>query len=107
MYFSISQGDRIPVVRTQLNDASGYIDLSNYNVYFIYKGKYQTGVNPTTGLASVVSATSGIAEYAWTANDVATPGIYHCYWLISGTSNNKFSRFPNDCYLRFSISPLL
>lgn len=106
MYFGISQGDRLPVVRTELTDASGYVNLSSSTVYFIFKGKYQTGVNPTTGLADVVAAESGLAEYAWTANDVATPGIYYGYWLTSGT-NGKKSRFPNDSYLRFVLSPLL
>jgi hypothetical protein len=105
-FFSISQNDRLPIARVELTDASGAINLSNSNVYFIYRGKYQTGVSPTTGLADIVSATSGIAEYAWTTDDVAVAGIFYCYWMTSGT-NGKLSKFPNDSYIRYVINPLL
>lgn len=105
-FFSISQNDRLPIARIQLEDASGYVDLSNSDVYFVYRGKYQTGVSPTTGIADIISAISGLAEYAWTAQDVVSPGINYCYWLTSG-ANGKWSRFPNDSFLRFIINPLL
>ena len=105
-FFSLNQGNRLPVAKVELTDASGVVNLTNQTVYFIYKSKYQTGVNPTTGTATIVSAVSGIAEYAWAASDTATAGIYYCYWMTSGT-DGKTAHYPNDMRLRYVINPLL
>jgi hypothetical protein len=105
--FAIMQGDSSPIVRTTLTDGDGAIDLSLYNVYFIYKAKYQTGLAPTTGAAAIVSAISGMAEYAWQNTDVKNPGVFYCLWKISGVTSNEWSTFPNNSYLKYTISKVL
>ncbi len=106
-YFSITQNDRLPVLRIELSDVSGVINLSGNNVYFVYKGKYVTGAAPTTGAATILSHISGLVEYSWTAADVASPGIYYGQWKISGESSQKWSSFPNESYIKFAIFPTL
>lgn len=105
-YFSLMQNDRLPVVRAELTDASGAINLTNSSCFFVYRGKYQTGVAPTSGVADIISPTGGILEYSWTTGDTASPGIYYCYWQVSG-SNRKWSSYPNDSYLTYIVNPQL
>jgi len=99
------QTDRSPILRVELSDASGVIDLTDAAVFFVYRNKY-SGVAPISGAATIISATGGTVEYAWTTNDTQSPNVYYGFWRISG-DNGKWSSHPNDSYLRFVINPIL
>ena len=105
-YFNLVQGNSLPVVRALLEDASGYLNLSSSSVYFVYRGKYTTGVAPVTGAAEIIDAAGGSVEYSWNNVDTSNPGVYYCYWMVSGT-NGKIEHFPNNTYIKYLINPLL
>lgn len=101
MIISISKGDTLPVLQAELSASSEIIDLTGCTVQFIYQPKSRQTA-PTTGSATIVSATSGIVEYSWVTGDTATPGVYLAKWLITYPNNSTLT-VPNDRNLIFEI----
>ena len=99
--FSIKLDDRLPLLRSNLSDDDGYMDISNATVKFIYQTRNRSIV-PTTGSATIVGAASGFVEYAWATGDVVTPGVYYGEWRVT-TASGKHITFPNDSYFCFEI----
>jgi hypothetical protein len=99
--FVIKRNDRLPVVRAYLSDVNGYADLSNANVQFIYQDRRRYN-DPVTGEATVLAATSGYVEYAWTSGNVSSAGTYFAEWRVFFPSTKVLS-FPNDGYISFEI----
>ena len=97
--FFIKKNDVLPVVRAYLSDANGYIDLSGATVSFVYQDRQQNNA-PITGSVSVISAPSGLVEFAWSSGiDV---GTYFAEWRTV-LSNGKQMSFPNDSHLSFEV----
>lgn len=103
--FALMQGDRLPIIRGELTDASGVVNLASSVAYFVFRSKYNTTGVLTTGVADIISATGGVVEYPWTASDTANSNVFYGRWLVSG--NGKFSSFPNDSYITFVVCPTL
>lgn len=103
--FALMQGDGLPIIRGELTDASGVVNIAGSSVYFVFRPKYGVSV-PNSGLATIVDAAGGIVEYSWTSTDTATPNVYYGFWRVSG-SDGVWSSFPNDSYFRFIINPVL
>ncbi len=100
--FYIKKGDRLPLLRAELSDVNGAVNLSGTNVQFIYRNRTRVG-NPVTGSANIVSHVSGVVEYVWGTGDVSAAGAYICEWRVTYTGNSKVLSFPNDSYLSFDI----
>lgn len=101
--FFINQYDRLPVIRKNFSDSTGYINLTNSIVNFIYRNRWVQGA-PITGSGSIISAVSGLVEYAWTTGDVTNPGAYFGQFRATLPDGKEIS-YPNDAYLSFEIFP--
>lgn len=97
--FFITENDRLPVLRANLSDDAGYIDLTNGTGYFVYKNKYATGQQPTTGNADFLGLTSGYVQYQWPSGSA---GVFYGKWKV--LSNGKWISFPNESFLNFAIT---
>lgn len=77
--FYIKRGDRLPVIRRTLTTSDGNaINLSGATVNFIYRiADESLPAVVGTGTVTIVTAASGIVEYAWAAADTATAGEYN------------------------------
>jgi hypothetical protein len=103
--FSLKYVDRLPVLRSNISDESGYLDISNATVSFIYQ-TYDRSTPPVTGSASVLGATSGFVEFAWTTGSFSGAGVFYGEWRVT-MSGGKEVTCPNDSYLVFDINPRL
>ncbi len=101
--FYLKKGDLLPILQSELSDASGIIDLSTVTgVYFNYRPRYlSSGAIQRTGF--VASVSGGIVEIDWVSLDTAIPGVYYGEWQII-FSNQKQITFPNDSMIIFEIT---
>jgi hypothetical protein len=99
--FFIKTNDRLPVLRANLSDANGYIDLAGATVKFVFQTRDRT-LPPTTGSATILGSASGYVEYAWATGDVASPNVYYGEWRVATASSKQIS-IPNDAYVSFEI----
>jgi hypothetical protein len=99
--FTLKKGDRLPVLRSNLSDSNGYVNISGATVSFVYQGR-KRGSQPTTGSATILSGPSGLVEYNWASGDVTTPGMYYGEWRVI-MPNEKQISFPNDGFIVFEI----
>jgi hypothetical protein len=101
--FFVKYQDGLPVVRANLSDDNGYIDLSTASsVYFIFQLKHRS-VAPTTGSATVLASSSGFVEYSWATGSPPSGGTYYAEWRAN-FSNGRSLTIPNDGYVIFHIN---
>ena len=94
--------DKLPVLRSELTDDSGYIDLSTaQTVNFIYQLKSRL-TGPTTGTASIIATGTALVEYAWPTGTVISGGSYYGEWRVAFTGGKEIS-IPNDSYIMFFL----
>ena len=99
--FYFSYPDRLPILRSNLTDDNGYIDLTTASsVSFIYQIKSRASP-AQTGSASIISAVSGLVEYQWGTGEQISGAVYYGQWRAS-FSNGKQLSFPNDGYIVFN-----
>lgn len=84
-------GDRLPLLVEQLADQFGPVNLTGMTVTFQMS---RAGVNKVATAATVLSAASGLVQYAWAAADVDTPGVFFFKWQVS--DGTKVWHFPSD-----------
>ena len=94
--FFITENDRLPVLRANLSDDAGYIDLTNGTGYFIYRNKYD-GTAPVTGSIDILGATSGYCQFSWASG---AAGVFYGRWRV--VLNGKQISFPNESFLNFA-----
>jgi hypothetical protein len=99
--FSIKVFDRLPILRSNLTDDNGYVDLGGATVKFVYQVRTRAR-QPVTGSASVISAISGLVEYAWVSGDVTGGGVFYGEWRAT-LSGGKQMSFPNDGFFSFEV----
>ena len=78
-------GDRVPAVRANLLQAGSPIDLTAVgSVTLRLVNKSTNEVKLSAGACTVVTASQGLVQYAWGANDLDTAGEYaaefHLIW---------------------------
>lgn len=101
--FFITYLDTLPVVRANLTDDDGYIDLSTAtSVYFIHQIKSRA-VPPITGSATILGATSGFVEYSWPTGSPPSGATYYAQWRASFSNGRRLS-IPNDGFTVFHIN---
>jgi len=99
--FYLKKSDILPAIRAHLSDSNGYVNLSGSNCFFIYKDMRATG-SAVTGTATIVSAISGLVEYAWASGASPGVGTYYAEWR-AGLPGGKQMSFPNDGHISFQI----
>lgn len=100
--FFLKQGDRLPVLQSQLADANGYVDLTSASgVQFVFRPK-PTGT-ATIGSASIISGAIGLVQYDWATADTTQYGVFQGEWRVTFTNGKKIT-FPNDSYITFEIT---
>jgi len=97
--FYIKSQDVLPVVRAYLSDSNGGIDLTNASVSFVYQDRQQLNA-PITGSTTIISAISGLVEYAWTSGIAV--GTYLGEYRVT-FANTKTMTIPNDSMLSFEV----
>lgn len=101
--FYITYLDTLPVVRANLSDDNGYVDLSTAtNVYFIHQIKSRAAA-PITGAATILGASSGFVEYSWPTGTPPSGGTYYAQWR-NQFSNGRRLTVPNDGFIVFHIN---
>ncbi len=113
------QYDQIHSVYSQLSDASGPLDIPVGTIVSFTghmlgaHSKLVTAgiVEPTIGGNGVVvraGATTddpnrGFVRYDLSTEDVATPGIYYCHWILQPPNTSQVQSFPEDSALTMII----
>ena len=94
----IRQGDTTPLLQQTILDASGNaMNLTGATVTFTLRAltSNQPVVNAT---AQILNAATGLVQYAWTASDTATPGLYMGEFHVTLSGGGTYT-YPNDGYL--------
>jgi hypothetical protein len=95
--------DNLPVIRSNLSDANGYLNLSSAsNVQFIYRNRARL-YDPITGSATILGTTSGYVEYAWPTSTYVTGGFYNAKWKVNYNDGTSIS-IPNSEAIEFHVS---
>jgi hypothetical protein len=102
---TIKQGDRLPKLRATLQQGTppAAIDLTTA---VAVKFQMRLVSNPATvkgpGACTIVTAASGIVEYAWGASDTDTAGTWEAEFEIEWSGGLK-ETVPNDGYFTVTI----
>ncbi|MFA9232007.1 MAG: hypothetical protein ACEQSU_14885 [Microgenomates group bacterium] len=100
--FTIKRGDRLPTLRYTLIGPDGSAqDLTGATVVFSMAEKTVGTLVVNRGASTIVTAASGIVDYAWGALDTATAGEYN--GEFEATIGGLKMSFPNDGNLTISI----
>lgn len=98
MSFIIKRNDLSPRITSTFEAPAGTpVDLSGTSVRFIMTkdGASSPKVNQP---ATIISATAGSVEYAWSGTDTDTAGLYRAEWEVTFAGSIKRT-FPADDYL--------
>ena len=98
--FFLTRTNRLPVLRAELADSQGVINLSGASVEWKYRIK-PTGVEIVRN-ANIISGDLGIVQYSWISGDVNEANVYWGQWRVT-FSDGRQECFPNDSYLTFEI----
>lgn len=99
----MKSGDRLPILRMQLADSSGAaVDLTGATVSFVM-GPRGGGLMTLTGVASVVTAASGVVEFAWGVGDLASAGVYEAEWRATWVNGRQ--TVPTSGYVIIVVEP--
>lgn len=102
MAFQMKRNDRRPRYRVQLTSNGVPVDLTGAaSVKFIMKQNNTIKVNKAA--MTIVTAATGIVEYAWAAGDTDTSGDYNVEVEVDWGSS-VFQTFPSSGYFTCSIS---
>ncbi len=94
--FYITQGDTAPLLRVTLKDAADVaVDVTGATIKFsmVDRAGGQQIVNEAA--VTLVTASSGIVEYAWVAADTAKGGSFRGAFEVT-YSGGKIETFPNN-----------
>lgn len=87
--FTIKANDRLPSIQATLSSGGAPLNLTTATgVKFIMKTKTGNTIK-VNGVATIVTAASGVVRYDWLAVDTATPGEYVAEWEITWTGGKK------------------
>lgn len=104
--FAIKRGDRLPAIRATLKDAAGVaVDLSSGVTAIVFNMHRKSSQSPKVvrGVATTVTAASGIVEYAWAAGDTDTAGDYLGEFEVVYTSGKSLT-YPNGGDIAIRVS---
>jgi hypothetical protein len=100
MAFEIKRGDRRPRYRVQLTSDGDPVDLTGVtSVRFIMKTGSTIKVDEA---ADIITAASGIVEYAWAAGDTDTSGDYNVEIELDWSGEKQ--TFPNSGYFTAKVN---
>jgi hypothetical protein len=104
--FNIKEGDFLPVLqRTLYDENDAAVDLTNAtSVKFTMKRGATTKISKVG--CAIIDTLNGIVQYAWTGTDTDTPGVYDAEFQVTYVSA-KIETFPNDGYIKITITPEL
>lgn len=101
--FYIKQGDTAPALRATLKDPAGTaVDLTGATVKFSLRTASGT-VLVNKQSVTIVTAGSGVVEYAWQAGDTDTAGTLLAEFEVT-YSDSTVETFPNDSYTRVIVA---
>lgn len=102
--FTIKQGDTIPVLRATLRGAdTNVIDLTGCTVRFhLARGTAQANTPVLDVTATIVTAASGVVEYAWLAGDTDVAGDYVGEFEVTLSTGDTVT-CPNDHDLTIKV----
>jgi hypothetical protein len=103
MAFVMKKGDRRPRYRVSLTVGGSPVDLTGATgVRFIMKTSPAAGSATVDAAATVVTAASGIVEYAWGPTDTTTSGIYVIEFEVNWAGEKQ--TFPSVGYFDCTIA---
>lgn len=98
--YVLRQGATLPSISAALEDDSGDpLNLNNASVEFIVRVPYRQEVFRSSAVITDISA--AVVQYDWRLIDVALPGTYHCYWLVTYPTGTM--KVPQEGYLTLII----
>ena len=103
MAFYIKRNDTSPAMRATLKDGDdAAVDLTGCSVRF-----HMRSVGGTTAkvdsAASIVTAGSGIVQYAWSGGDTDTLGSFEAEFEVTFTGG-EIESFPNNKFVQVEIT---
>jgi hypothetical protein len=102
MTFYIKQNDTSPVLRANLEDASGTaINLAGSSVRFHMRFA-RSGVTKVDAAATIIDGENGIVDYQWIAPDTDTNGTFQGEFEVT-YSDGSVETFPNDGYFLVNV----
>lgn len=100
--FYLKYQDNLPILRSELTDDNGYIDLSSASdIKFVYQLKSRI-YPPVTGSASIIAPLSGLVEYSWPVGTTISGGTYYGEWITTFTGGRQLTS-PNDGFILFFV----
>ena len=100
--FYIKRNDTSPAIRITCQDGDGVaVDLTGASVRFHLEDDAGTVV--VDAAASIVTAASGIVQYAWGAADTSTAGYFYAEFEVT-YADNTVETFPNYGKIEVVIS---
>jgi hypothetical protein len=98
----MKKGDRRPRYRVALTVGGTAVDLTGATgVRFIMKSTPASGTTKVDAAATVVTAATGIVEYAWGATDTDTAGDYVIEFEVNWSGEKQ--TFPSTGYFTLTI----
>lgn len=97
------QGDTRPLFTYPLTNADGTaVNLTGATVKLVMRDHQQDDPIKLTGVVTVTGAATGGVQYAPTAADTATPGLYMGNWVVT-FADGSTQTFPTSGYLWVEI----
>lgn len=79
----MKKGDRLPLLRAELTGADGAaINLTAASVVFRLRAR-GGAIKIAAGAVSIVSAELGVVQYAWSAGDTDTEGVFDGEFIVT------------------------
>lgn len=99
--FLLKGNDNLPNIDYVISGDEAPLNLSGYTGYFTFNYKYITGIQPTTGNATIDDPANGGITFEWSNVTPLSGGLYTAEFLLLSGSNVR--RYPQDRYLTFEI----
>ena len=101
--FYIKQNDTSPAIKVTCRDSDNNpIVVTGATVRFHMRLK-SDGTVKVDDAGSVISGTDGTIQYAWSAGDTDTAGLYEAEFELTYT-DTTIETFPNDGYISVTVT---
>lgn len=98
--FQIKRNDTAPAIQATLTADGSAVDLTGASVRFHMRDS--TGAVKVDAAATLVTPSSGIVKYSWTAADTDQAGRFQAEWEVTFT-DATVRTFPNPGYTNVLI----
>jgi hypothetical protein len=102
--FAIKKGDREPVLRRTLTDASGAVlSLEGGDTVVFNMGIPGESVKVNAGACTIIDGPGGVVEYAWADGDTSEVGTFRGEFQITRAVTLKKRTVPTRNWLRIKV----